>query len=114
VRGRGGDAEDLALAYLARHGLKLVARNYRCRFGEIDLILREGATVVFAEVRLRGRADFGGAQASVTPGKQQKLLRAARHFLASEPRTPPCRFDVVLLDALAPERIEWIRDAFGE
>ena len=110
----GRAAEDLAAHYLAGQGLKLVTRNYRCRFGEIDLILEDGKTTVFAEVRLRGSQRFGGAAASVTPQKQQRLIAAAQHYFSSR-RTPPvCRFDVVTLDRLEPSRIEWIKDAFGE
>jgi putative endonuclease len=113
----GKSAEDLAAAFLARQGLAMVERNYRCRVGEIDLIMQDGDTLVFAEVRLR-RADpsgggFGGAAASVTPAKQARIAAAARHYLAGGAERP-CRFDVVLLDRLAVDAIEWIRDAFGE
>ena len=106
-------AEALAADYLQGRGLRLVARNYSCRLGEIDLILADGAVLVFVEVRLRRNADYGGAAGSITAAKRQRILRAARHYLSGKPE-PPCRFDVVLLDALAAERIEWIRDAFGE
>ena len=73
---RGDDAEQRAAAYLQLAGLKLVERNYRCRFGEIDLVLHEGSTVVFAEVRLRASARFGGAAASIDARKQAKLIAA--------------------------------------
>ena len=106
-------AEALAADYLQSRGLRLIERNYRCRLGEIDLILADGPVLVFVEVRLRRTADFGGAAASITAVKRQRILRAARHYLAGRPE-PACRFDVVLLDALAADRIEWIRDAFGE
>ncbi len=109
----GAHAETLAADYLQRRGLRLLQRNYRCRLGEIDLILADGAVLVFVEVRLRRNAAFGGAAASVTAAKRQRILRAARHYLSGRPE-PACRFDVVLLDALAADRIEWIRDAFGE
>ncbi len=109
----GALAETLAADYLQRRGLRLLARNYRCRLGEIDLILADGAVLVFAEVRLRRNVDFGGAAASITAAKRQRIVRAARHYLSGKPE-PPCRFDVVLLDALAANRIEWIKDAFGE
>ncbi len=114
MRSRGLAAEDLALAYLRGHGLELVARNYRSRFGELDLVLREGDTLVFVEVRLRTRADYGGAAASVTQSKQHKLVLAARQFLAEQGRQWPCRFDVVSCDALEADSIEWIKGAFGE
>lgn len=110
----GKAAEDLAASYLIDRGLKLVTRNYRCRFGEIDLILHDGRTTVFAEVRLRGSQHFGGAAASVTAQKQQRLIATAQHYLTGQHTPPICRFDVVTLDRLEPSRIEWIKDAFGE
>ena len=106
-------AEALAADYLQARGLRLLERNYDCRLGEIDLILADGLTLVFVEVRLRRSSDFGGAAASITAAKRQRILRAARHYLSGRPERP-CRFDAVLLDALAPESIEWIKDAFGE
>ncbi len=109
----GAQAEQTAARYLLQQGLQLVQANYRCRFGEIDLILRDGATLVFAEVRLRSRSDFGGAAASIDAHKQAKLIRAAQHYLADLPRIPPCRFDALLL--VAPQDaagIEWIKNAF--
>ena len=109
----GERAEALAAQYLQARGLRLLERNYRCRMGEIDLILAEGPVLVFAEVRLRRNARFGGAAASITAAKRQRILRAARHYLSGKPECA-CRFDAVLLDALAADRIEWIKDAFGE
>jgi len=106
-------AEGLAADYLQLHGLRLLERNYSCRLGEIDLILADGPALVFAEVRLRRNRDYGGAAASITAAKRQRILRAARHYLSGRPERP-CRFDVILLDALEPGRIEWIKDAFGE
>jgi putative endonuclease len=107
----GAAAEELAARFLAQRGLRVVARNYRCRGGEIDLVCREGATLVFVEVRLRTSQSFGGAAASITAAKRQRLVRAAGHYLAGRP-LPRCRFDAVLLDGLDAARIEWIRDAF--
>jgi putative endonuclease len=110
---RGRHAEDLAAAYLQRQGLELVERNYRCRFGEIDLIARDGKTLVFVEVRMRTSDDFGGAIASITAGKRDKLLRTARHYLAGKARAPACRFDALLVSG--PEHsVEWLKNAFGE
>jgi putative endonuclease len=106
---RGREGETLAASHLARHGLRLVARNFRIRGGEIDLICRDGRTLVFVEVRLRRRRDFGGAAASITVAKQRRIVLAARHYLAGRPECD-CRFDCVLLDG---ERIEWLRDAFA-
>ena len=110
---RGADAENLAVEFLERAGLALVARNYRCRFGEIDVIARDGAVLVFVEVRMRSSARFGGAAASITRAKQAKLLRAARHYLAGIARAPACRFDALLIDGKS-QSIEWLRNAFAE
>ena len=106
----GARAESVAASYLQQHGLKLVESNYRSRFGEIDLILRDGETLVFAEVRQRSSNNFGGAAASIDARKQQRLILTAQHYLASLPRIPPCRFDALLLDAA--ENIEWVKNAF--
>jgi len=108
----GQTAEARAEAFLKTHGLTLVARNWRCRFGEIDLVMQDGPTLVFVEVRLRSRSDFGGAAASVTPAKQKKLLAAARQYLSTLKTLPPCRFDVVALDNDAAP--EWIKNAFDD
>ena len=106
----GAQAEKLAAQYLQRQGLTLVESNYRCRMGEIDLILRDGETLVFAEVRQRSSNDFGGAAASINGRKQMKLILTAEHYLTSLSRMPPCRFDAVLLDAAG--NIEWLKNAF--
>jgi len=111
---KGSDAERIALSYLQRQNLVLIAQNYRCRFGEIDLIMRDGATLVFVEVRMRGSEVFGGAATSITPAKQAKLLRTARHYLSQLNIEPPCRFDALLLSGADGQKIEWIKDAFGE
>jgi len=108
----GKRAEEVAALYLQRKGLTLIQTRYRCRWGEIDLVLRDRGTVVFAEVRLRHSKSFGGAGESVDRRKQARIIAAARHYLANEPENP-CRFDVVLLERLDPLRIEWIRDAFS-
>lgn len=110
----GARAEGLAAAFLARQGLTLVEQNYRCRFGEIDLILRDGEILVFVEVRLRANPNFGGAAASITPAKRARLLKAARHYLARLDRIPPCRFDAVLLNDAAGRSLEWLQNAIQE
>ena len=110
---RGRQAENLAALFLQQQGLKLIARNYRCRYGEIDLIAREGKTLVFVEVRMRASERFGGAAASITAGKRHKLLRTARHYLAGATRTPACRFDALLVNG-ADHSVEWLKNAFGE
>lgn len=109
----GQDAEDLAAAYLQQRGLELVARNYRCRFGEIDLIARDGATVVFVEVRMRTRGDFGSAAESIGSAKRRRLLAAARQYLTNVRGERACRFDAVLIDGPGRD-VQWLKDAFGE
>jgi len=112
-RASGQEAEDLAARYLQARGLQLLARNVRCRAGEIDLVLREGAQIVFVEVRLRRNARYGGAAYSIDYRKQAKLLATARYWLRGRTEQA-CRFDVVLMDAAQEDRIQWLRNAFGE
>jgi len=105
-----GDAgEDRAARFLESRGMTIVARNYRTRLGEIDLIARDGGVLVFVEVRLRADDRFGGAAASIGPAKQRRLAAAASAYLARLGRPPPCRFDVVTLEAGEPA---WLRGAF--
>lgn len=111
-RDAGRAAEQLAARFLEARGLVILKRNFRCRAGEVDLIARDGSTLVFVEVRLRAGRAFGGAAASVDTRKQAKVLRAAQYYLAGRPEQP-CRCDVIALDRLAADRIEWIRDAFA-
>lgn len=108
AQARGAAAEDRAARFLEQHGLGIVERNFRVRGGEIDLICRDGRSLVFVEVRQRSRADYGGAAASITPAKQARLILAARHWLMRHGEVP-CRFDCVLLEG---DRIQWLRDAF--
>lgn len=107
----GARAEDLCAELLRRAGLRVLARNWRCRHGEIDLVAEEGGTLVFAEVRYRSDARFGGAAESVTAAKRARLIAAARLYLMRRPQAD-CRFDVLLLDSLEASRIKWIRSAF--
>ena len=107
----GKRAEDQAARFLEKRGLLVLARNFHCRGGEIDLVCRDGKALVFVEVRLRRNADFGGAGASITTGKQRRVILAAQHYLMANAQLEcDCRFDCVLLDG---EHIEWIRDAFS-
>jgi putative endonuclease len=114
----GRRGEDSALAHLQAQGLELIGRNYRCRGGEIDLVMRDGAVLVLVEVRLRSRADFGGAAATIDSRKQRRITLAARHLLQARPelRRMRARFDVVAIDPArepgAPPVITWIRNAF--
>jgi putative endonuclease len=110
---RGAAAEALAAEFLQGRGLKIVARNYRCRGGEIDLIASDGDTLIFVEVRLRSDAAFGGAAESITAAKKKRLRFAAAHYLSrlsQMSKEPPCRFDAILLASLDPGRIEWLVD----
>ncbi|MGD2139376.1 MAG: YraN family protein [Burkholderiales bacterium] len=109
---RGREAEQRAFDFLRHHGLEKVERNYHCRFGEIDLIMRDDQTLVFVEVRQRASDSFGGARESITAQKQRKLLSAARHYIGSIGKIPECRFDAVLLNG--DNKVEWIKNAFGE
>jgi len=109
---RGGPAEDLAAAFLERQGLAILARNYRCRFGEIDLVAASGRSLVFVEVRARTSEAFGGAAASITASKRRRLVAAARHYLARTRQDRACRFDVVLVRGPGRD-VEWLQDAFG-
>jgi len=108
----GARAEDLCAELLRAAGMRLLARNWRCRHGEIDLIAEEEGTVVFAEVRSRSGTGFGGAAESITGAKRGRLLAAARLYLSRRPDTA-CRFDVFLVEG-EPRQVRWIRDAFGE
>ncbi|HET6603844.1 MAG TPA: YraN family protein [Xanthomonadaceae bacterium] len=112
-RALGDGGERLAQAFLQGQGLQTIARNVRFRFGEIDLVMREGEALVFVEVRLRGSGARVDAATSVDRGKQRRLARAASAWLAARPAmsTRPCRFDVVALDGSDAEP-QWIRDAF--
>lgn len=114
----GAAAEQQALAFLQKQGLRLVMRNYRTPGrggGEIDLVLTApDGTLVFAEVRRRSSARFGGAAASIGAAKQRRIILAARHFLAQHARyaNAACRFDAVLLDGASQAQPEWIQAAF--
>jgi len=115
----GRHGEDLALAHLQAQGLDLVDRNYRCRGGEIDLVMRDAAVLVLVEVRLRSRSDFGSAAASIGYRKQRRCVLAARHLLLTRPdlRALRARFDVVAIDPGGqpgtPPVVTWIRNAFA-
>jgi len=104
----------MALAFLMEQGLRKVARNYRCRHGEIDLILDDGDTLVFVEVRFRATGALVSAAESVTQAKQRRLLASAEHFLQrrAESEQRDCRFDVVAISGNAPRpTVRWLRDA---
>lgn len=111
----GKDAEKMAERFLTKHRLKLIERNFNSRFGEIDLIMQEGDTIAFIEVRYRNSKQFGGAAASVTPLKQAKIIKTAQLFLSQHPRlaNKNCRFDVIAFEYdAAPSNPLWYKDAF--
>ncbi|WPL15164.1 hypothetical protein Thiowin_00044 [Thiorhodovibrio winogradskyi] len=107
---RGQGYETLARQYLQTQGLEWIASNHRCRFGEIDLIMRDRQVLAFVEVRYRRSQRFGGAGASVDTRKQRKLIMTARHYLSHHPTDSACRFDVVAIEG--QEVIHWIKGAF--
>lgn len=116
---RGTAAERQAEAWLQQQGLRPIERNYRCRVGEIDLIMRHGEQLVFVEVKFRRQSRFGAAVEMVDARKQQKLRRAAQFYLQSRKLTEQasCRFDVVGVQPAAgngntTHQFQWIRDAF--
>ncbi|RVT45766.1 YraN family protein [Rheinheimera sediminis] len=103
--------EQQALVFLQQQGLQLLQQNYSCRFGEIDLVMREQQCLVFVEVKFRRSNSFGGAAAAVTQAKQQKLTRAASFYL-QQAGQQHCRFDVVAITE-QPADICWIKNAFA-
>jgi putative endonuclease len=113
---RGAAAEDLAAQYLQVRGLKILARNLRCRAGELDLVCLDDGVLVVIEVRQRASAEFGGALGSVTWSKQRKIIRATQFFLRHEKhwRNLSMRFDVLAIEGLpdGAHRIYWVKDAF--
>lgn len=106
----GREKERLAEQFLIGQGLTLLKRNHRCRLGEIDLVMRDAGTLVFVEVRFRRSLSHGTPAETVGPRKQQRLVKAARHYLQASRSMLPCRFDVVAISG--PDQIHWIRHAF--
>jgi putative endonuclease len=113
---RGTASEQLAAEYLQTRGLVVLARNVRCRAGELDLVCLDGSVLAIVEVRQRGRIDFGGALASVTWRKQRKIIRATQYFLQRQAqwRRRLMRFDVLAVEGVpdGAHRVIWIKDAF--
>lgn len=117
---KGREAEDQALAYLQQHGLKLLDRNFSCRFGEVDLVMQDRSALqceilVCVEVRYRLSSRFGGAAASVSPAKQRRLRTTIRRYVQqhNQTRTWPIRFDVVALQGMQDNlQITWLPGAF--
>jgi putative endonuclease len=112
----GAAGEALAAEYLRIRGLRVLARNLRCKAGEIDLVCLDGSILAIVEVRQRESAEFGGALASVTRSKRRKIIRATQYFLQREKqwRNLALRFDVLAVHGRpdGAHQIEWVKDAF--
>lgn len=104
----GQSGEDDALKHLQQHGLTLQERNFLCKGGEIDLVMKDRDTLVFVEVRKRAPSQYGGAAASVTASKQRRLIIAAQVYLKRYKMPPPCRFDVIAIDGA---ELTWLKNA---
>lgn len=115
---QGEDAENACCKHLKKQGLKLLDKNFRCRFGEIDLIMLHKTTLVFVEVRFRQSSLYGGGLESITPAKQRKLRRSAEYYLQQNPQYENARFDVVSMSKNnqtshnKPYTYDWIQNAF--
>lgn len=111
LRATGNRFEEAAREFLEARGLRLVRANFLCRHGEIDLVMRDGETIVFVEVRYRRNGAFGGALGSVTMAKRRKLVSAAHLWMAWHPNDArrPSRFDVLAFEG---DEMEWVRAAF--
>ncbi len=115
TRAKGNHGEQLALDYLVKRSLILVEQNVSSRYGEIDIVMRDGEEWVFVEVRLRRSQSFGGGLESVTPGKQRKLINTAEYYIQKHHKThfEDCRFDIIEISGtLKAPIINWIKDAF--
>ncbi|KKO49036.1 hypothetical protein VT06_08600 [Arsukibacterium sp. MJ3] len=114
MNNKGEYYEQLALAYLQQQQLTLVCRNFQCKAGEIDLVMRQSSQLVFIEVKYRASNAFGGALAAVTPAKQKKLLRAVRWYLQQHGgQDQACRIDVLAIEGREPFHYNWVQNAFS-
>lgn len=111
---QGQKAEEIALSYLLQQGLNCITRNFRCRFGEIDLIMKQQDYLVFVEVRYRVNTRFGGGLASITAQKIRRCRATAEIYLRRYTHTPPCRFDVISINGNLEQAtaLTWVQDAF--
>lgn len=105
---QGRKWEEAAMAYLQRHGLVLIEANFRCKLGEIDLIVRDGATLVFVEVRQRAAGAPVDAATSIGPAKIRRIVRASQYYLQRFRQMPPCRIDVIAING---NHVQWLRNA---
>ena len=116
TRHKGQAWEKRAKRYLCSQGLSSLATNFSCRFGELDLIMRDDPWIVFVEVRYRNTEKYGGGLESIDNRKQQRIIQSAQCFLAKHPMhaTSPCRFDAVTIGIVGgTQKISWIKDAFN-
>ncbi|BBN80325.1 UPF0102 protein [Pseudoalteromonas sp. A25] len=112
-RDKGQHYEQLAKSYLLKQGLSFVQSNYNCRYGEIDLIMREGTCWVFVEVKFRQSQRFGGVLSTLTHTKQQKLKRSIYYYLgAQQLHNVPVRVDFIAIEGKNPPNIQWIKSVF--
>ncbi|VAW61090.1 hypothetical protein MNBD_GAMMA09-483 [hydrothermal vent metagenome] len=110
---KGKAAEGFACRYLEQNGLRLIEKNFHSRFGEIDLIMQHENALVFVEVRYRKNQSFGGAKASITPGKQSRIKKTALFYMQKKGREFNARFDVIAMTGNDPSlSYEWIQNAF--
>lgn len=111
---KGLQAEHLAAVFLAQQGLQILHSNYRCKFGEIDLIAQDGATLCFVEVRFRASVAYGSPIDTIDGRKRRRILKTATHFLAYRLRGRPCacRFDIVTVEGTVSPVTRWWRAAF--
>jgi putative endonuclease len=115
----GAEAEARALSWLQAQGLRLVAQNFASKYGEIDLIMRDGEILIFVEVRMRSELAWATGAESVDKAKRKRIVACAKFFLlqAQENAKRTCRFDVLALDDASPsglDRSQWIKNAFGD
>lgn len=112
----GGEGEDLAEAHLAKKGYQILRRNYVTKVGEIDIIAQDKETVVFVEVKTFADNSWEGVSpaVNVTPAKQKKIIRVARHYLSTLIKEPYCRFDVIAVRTAPEVSIEHFEGAFSE
>ena len=108
---KGQSAEQQALSYLQQQGLTLVCSNFRCKMGELDLVMKDGTALVIVEVRFRQSEQFGGALASITRQKQARIVAATQHYvIINKLSNASIRFDVVAVSG--DNRLNWIKNAF--
>ena len=105
----GQHSEQAACRYLTDQGCRLICKNYRCRFGEIDLIMQDQEYLIFVEVRYRRNLAYGGSLQSITRSKQKKIIKTAQHYLNYHPTDDATRFDVIAFNG---QQLTWIKNAF--